>query len=242
MPGSDDNTGIRLNRFIASCGICSRRAADKLIEEGRITINGNTASMGDQVYPKDEVRYDGSIITPVREDIFIMFNKPKGITCTAAEDDPDNIIRFINFPERLFTIGRLDKDSTGLILLTNDGITANLLLRTEGSHEKEYVVAVDKPVTSEFIRDMSCGVELPELGKVTLPCKVKKTGDRTFRITLTQGLNRQIRRMCEAFGYRVVRLKRIRFANIELGDLETGKIKALSDRQIKELKSLVSDK
>jgi len=237
MPGSD----VRLNRFIASCGICSRRAADKLIEEGRITINGRIASMGDQVSPEDEVRYDGNIITPASQDIFIMFNKPKGVTCTAAEDDPDNIIRYINYPERLFTIGRLDKDSTGLILLTNDGITANLLLRTEGSHEKEYVVAVDKPITEDFIRGMSKGVELRELDRVTLPCKVKKTGDRTFRITLTQGLNRQIRRMCEVFGYRVVRLKRIRFANIELGDLETGKTRPLTKDQTDGLRSLVQD-
>lgn len=240
MSGSDNLDAVRINRYIASCGICSRRAADKLIEEGRIKVNGITADMGSKVNPGDEVRFDGNLITPAKTDVYIMLNKPRGITCTASADDPDNIICFVNYPERLFTIGRLDKESTGLILLTNDGITANLLLRTEGAHEKEYTVAVDKPVTDEFIKKMSSGVAIPDLDRTTLPCRVKRTGERTFNIILTQGLNRQIRRMCEELGYRVVRLKRIRFANIELGDLETGKIRKLTDKEISGLRSLAN--
>ena len=240
MPGSDNPSSepVRINRYIASCGICSRRAADKLIEEGRITINGKTADMGSRVAPSDEVAFDGKVIKPNTSDIFIMLNKPRGITCTASPDDPDNIIDYIGYPERLFTIGRLDKESTGLILLTNDGITANLLLRAEGAHEKEYLVAVDKPLTDDFISKMGSGIYLPDLDRTTLPCKVKKTGERTFKIILTQGLNRQIRRMCEETGYRVVRLKRIRFANISLGDLETGKTRKLTEKEIGELKDL----
>ncbi|MBO4578592.1 MAG: pseudouridine synthase [Clostridiales bacterium] len=239
MPGSDNSEGpVRINRYIASCGICSRRAADKLIEEGRININGRTAVMGDTVGPDDTVTYDNEVITPAKKEIYIMLNKPRGITCTASPDDPDNIIDYLGYPERLFTIGRLDKESTGLILLTNDGITANKLLRAEGRHEKEYIVAVDKPVTEEFLLKMSSSIFLPELGKFTIPSEVMPNGERSFKIILTQGLNRQIRRMCEELGYHVVRLKRVRFANIVLGQLEAGQSRELTDIEIIRLKEI----
>ena len=220
MSGTD-NEGIRLNKYIASSGLCSRREADTLIEKGKVTINGVVAVQGTKV------------IRPDDDMIYIAFNKPLGVTCTTDKRDPSNIIDYIGFDERIFPVGRLDKNSSGLILLTNDGSIVNKLLRAENGHEKEYLVTVNRPYDKEFIKSMESGV--PVLGQLTLPCKLKPSGDKTFKIILHQGLNRQIRRMCEYLGYKVTRLKRIRFMNIMLGDLETGKWRYLTSNEKKEL-------
>lgn len=225
--------GVRLNKFIAESGVASRRAADRLVEEGRVTINGRTAVLGDKVSEGDTVAVDGKVLGGKRRDIVLAFNKPRGITCTSSQDDPDNIIDFIGYPERIYTVGRLDKDSEGLILLTNNGDLANLVMRSRAEHEKEYVVSVDRKVTDDFVRGMSSGV--PILGRVTKRCLVERTGDREFRIVLRQGLNRQIRRMCGHFGYTVVRLRRVRVMCVELGDLPVGRYRELTDAERSEL-------
>ena len=232
MSGTD-NEGIRLNKYIASSGLCSRREADTLIESGKVTINGETAVQGSKVMDGDVVLVNGMKVTPDDDMVYIAFNKPLGDTCTTDKRDPSNIIDYIGFDERIFPVGRLDKNSSGLILLTNDGSIVNKLLRAENGHEKEYLVTVNKPYDKNFIRSMESGV--PVLGQLTLPCKLKPSGDKTFKIILHQGLNRQIRRMCEYLGYKVTRLKRIRFMNITLGDLETGKWRYLTASEKKEL-------
>ena len=232
MSGTDTE-GIRLNKYIASSGLCSRREADTLIESGKVTVNGVTAVQGTKVMPGDEVLVNGRAVTPEDSMIYIAFNKPLGVTCTTDTRDPSNIIDYIGYEERIFPVGRLDKNSSGLILLTNDGAIVNKLLRAENGHEKEYLVTVNRPYDKAFLKTMSSGV--PVLGQLTLPCKMVPTGDKTFKITLHQGLNRQIRRMCEYLGYKVTRLKRIRFMNIELGDLETGKWRYLTAKEKKEL-------
>ena len=232
MSGTD-NEGIRLNKYIASSGLCSRREADTLIESGKVTINGEAAVQGSKVMDGDVVLVDGMKVTPDDDMIYIAFNKPLGVTCTTDKRDPSNIIDYIGFDERIFPVGRLDKNSSGLILLTNDGSIVNKLLRAENGHEKEYLVTVNRPYDKNFIRSMESGV--PVLGQLTLPCKLKPAGDKTFKIILHQGLNRQIRRMCEYLGYKVTRLKRIRFMNITLGDLETGKWRYLTSSEKKEL-------
>jgi len=232
MSGTDTE-GIRLNKYIASSGLCSRREADTLIESGKVTVNGITAVQGTKVMPGDEVLVNGRAVTPEDSMIYIAFNKPLGVTCTTDTRDPSNIIDYIGYEERIFPVGRLDKNSSGLILLTNDGAIVNKLLRAENGHEKEYLVTVNRPYDKAFLKTMSSGV--PVLGQLTLPCKMVPTGDKTFKITLHQGLNRQIRRMCEYLGYKVTRLKRIRFMNIELGDLETGKWRYLTAKEKKEL-------
>ena len=232
MSGTD-NEGIRLNKYIASSGLCSRREADTLIESGKVTINGEVAVQGSKVMDGDVVLVNGMKVTPDDDMIYIAFNKPLGVTCTTDKRDPSNIIDYIGFDERIFTVGRLDKNSSGLILLTNDGSIVNKLLRAENGHEKEYLVTVNRPYDKNFIRSMESGV--PVLGQLTLPCKLKPAGDKTFKIILHQGLNRQIRRMCEYLGYKVTRLKRIRFMNITLGDLETGKWRYLTSSEKKEL-------
>jgi len=232
MPGTDSES-IRLNKYIASSGLCSRREADTLIENGKVTINGIVALQGSKVNPGDIVEVSGRKISPDNEMIYIAFNKPLGITCTTDRRDPSNIIDYIGFDERIFPVGRLDKNSSGLILLTNDGSIVNKLLRAENGHEKEYLVTVNRPYDKDFIRSMESGV--PVLGQLTLPCKIKPSGDKSFRIILHQGLNRQIRRMCEYLGYKVTRLKRIRFMNIKLGDLEPGKWRYLTADEKKEL-------
>ncbi len=237
MPGTDPeiNTpeGIRLNKYIASSGICSRREADRLIESGKVKVNGLTADLGTRVKDGDSVEVDGKKITPEDDMIYIAFNKPLGITCTTDTRDPSNIIDYINFKERIFPIGRLDKNSSGLILLTNNGDIVNKLLRSENGHEKEYVVTLDRPYDKAFIKTMSTGV--PVLGRMTLPAEVFPVNAKTFRIILRQGMNRQIRRMCEYLGYKVTKLKRIRFINIELGGLELGKWRYLTADEKKEL-------
>ncbi|MBR1905123.1 MAG: pseudouridine synthase [Clostridiales bacterium] len=237
MSGSDPEKsapeGIRLNKYIASSGICSRREADKLIESGKVSVNGVVADLGTRVLEGDSVEVEGRSVTPEDSMIYIAFNKPLGITCTTDRRDPSNIIDYINFSERIFPIGRLDKNSSGLILLTNNGDIVNTLLRSENGHEKEYVVTIDRPYDKEFIKTMSTGV--PVLGRMTLPAEVIPVNAKTFRIILKQGMNRQIRRMCEYLGYKVTRLKRIRFMNIKLGDLETGKWRYLTAAEKKEL-------
>ena len=232
MSGTD-NEGIRLNKYIASSGLCSRREADSLIENGKVTINGNVAIQGIKVNEGDVVLVNGRKITPDDDMVYIAFNKPLGITCTTDKRDPSNIIDYIGFDDRIFPVGRLDKNSSGLILLTNDGSIVNKLLRAENGHEKEYLVTVNRPYDKNFIKTMESGV--PVLGQLTLPCKLKPVGDKTFKIILHQGLNRQIRRMCEYLGFKVTKLKRIRFMNINLGDLETGKWRYLTSSEKKEL-------
>jgi len=230
MPGTDNpSEGMRINRYVASSGLCSRREADRLIEERRVTINGITADNGMRVTANDEVRVDGNIIVPEDNKIYIALNKPLGITCTSDPTDEDNIIDYLGLPDRVFTIGRLDKNSSGLILLTNDGDIVNKLLRAENGHEKEYRVKVDRPIVDDFKAKMEGG--LPILGQITLPCEVTVTGSRSFTIILHQGLNRQIRRMCDHLGYRVVKLTRVRFMNIELGDLKPGEYRYHNNKE-----------
>lgn len=230
----------RINKFLSESGYCSRRAADRLIEEGRVTINGKVPEMGTKVQPGDQVEVDGKAINkPAEEFVYIAFNKPVGIVCTTdTKREPDNIIDFLNYPKRIFPIGRLDKPSEGLILLTNDGDIVNKILRARNNHEKEYIVTVDKPITKSFIQKMSDGV--PILDTVTRQCTVEPIDDRTFRIILTQGLNRQIRRMCEHFSYEVIRLKRIRIMNIQL-DTPEGEWRYLSEKEMDEMNSLLED-
>lgn len=235
MSGTDTS---RINKYIASSGLCSRREADRLIEEGRVTVNGIVAESGMQVCDADVVLVDGKNIIPETNDIYIAFNKPLGVTCTTDSRDPSNIIDYIGYPERIFPIGRLDKNSSGLILLTNDGSIVNTLLRAENNHEKEYQVTVDRPYDDKFVKEMQTGV--PVLGQITLPCKITRVSARVFKIILHQGLNRQIRRMCEYEGYKVVKLRRIRFMNINLGTLGTGQWRYLTAKEVNELKSAAS--
>ena len=225
--------GVRLNRFISEAGVASRRAADRMVEDGRVTINGRIAVLGDKVLDGDVVAVDGKPVSRKSADIVIAFNKPRGITCTSSPDDPDNVIGYIGYPERIYSIGRLDKDSEGLLLLTNNGDLANAVMRSRGEHEKEYVVTVDHDITDRFVRRMSEGVEI--LGRRTKRCEVEKLSDREFRIVLRQGLNRQIRRMCGSLGYTVVRLVRVRIMNIGLGDLPSGRYRALTEEERSEL-------
>lgn len=225
--------GVRLNRFISEAGVASRRAADRMVEDGRVTINGRIAVLGDKVLDGDVVAVDGKPLSRKSADIVIAFNKPRGITCTSSPDDPDNVIGYIGYPERIYSIGRLDKDSEGLLLLTNNGDLANAVMRSRGEHEKEYVVTVDHDITDRFVRRMSEGVEI--LGRRTKRCEVEKLSDREFRIVLRQGLNRQIRRMCGSLGYTVVRLVRVRIMNIGLGDLPSGRYRDLTEEERSEL-------
>jgi 23S rRNA pseudouridine2604 synthase len=232
MSGTESDS-IRINKYIASSGLCSRREADTLIENGKVTINGVIAVQGSKVNNGDIVEVNGQKITPEDDMVYIAFNKPLGITCTTDTRDPSNIIDYIGFEERIFPVGRLDKNSSGLIILTNDGSIVNKLLRAENGHEKEYLVTVNRPYDKEFINKMESGV--PVLGQLTLPCTLKPVNNKSFKITLHQGLNRQIRRMCEYLGYKVTKLKRIRFLNIILGDLEPGKWRYLTAKEKKEL-------
>jgi len=226
--------GVRLNKYISEAGVASRRAADRLVEEGRVTINGKPAVLGDRIYEDDIVAVDGKKITIEEEDIILVFNKPPGITCTSNPDDKDNVIDYIGYPKRIYSIGRLDKDSQGLLLMTNNGELANRIMRSRGEHEKEYIVTVDRTVTKEFVKGMSNGVPILE-DKVTKKCFVEKIDDNTFRIILKQGLNRQIRRMCEYFGYDVIKLERVRIMNIRLGKLKVGRYRNISREEREEL-------
>jgi 23S rRNA pseudouridine2604 synthase len=230
----------RINKYLSEVGYCSRRKADLLIDMGRVTINGVVPEMGTKVGPGDEVRVDGQLIESNDDKpVYIAFHKPVGIVCTTdTRVEPDNIIDYINYPSRIFPIGRLDKPSEGLILLTNDGDIVNKILRARNNHEKEYLVTVTRPLTGDFIREMSNG--LPILDTVTKKCFVEKTGRCHFRIILTQGLNRQIRRMCEYLGYTVVKLKRVRIMNIEL-DVPLGEWRDLTARELSDLNQLIAD-
>jgi 23S rRNA pseudouridine2604 synthase len=231
-------TALRINKFISETGYCSRREADKLVDSGRVTINGEAAQLGSQAELGDDVRVDGHRIGEQKRHVYIALHKPVGITCTTELHIKGNIVDFVGHKERIFPIGRLDKDSEGLILLTNDGDVVNPILRSEGKHEKEYLVTVDKPVTDAFLKGMASGVHI--LGSMTLPCVVTRVTDRVFRIILTEGRNRQIRRMCEAFGYHVRKLQRQRIMNIKLGGLQVGKWRDLSEEEKKELFGILS--
>jgi 23S rRNA pseudouridine2604 synthase len=224
---------VRLNKFLSESGACSRREADEYIAEGRVTVNGVPAALGTQVSEGDDVRLDGDQVGQARKKVkpvYIALNKPVGITCTTERHVAGNIVDFVNHPERVFPIGRLDKDSEGLILLTNDGDIVNEVLRAEHNHEKQYVVAVDRAITPEFIEQMSAGVRLSDA--TTKRCKVTRVGPKVFDIVLTQGLNRQIRRMCEALGYTVEALQRVRIMHIRLGELPLGRWRQLTPQEI----------
>ncbi|MEF1255745.1 MULTISPECIES: 23S rRNA pseudouridine(2604) synthase RluF [unclassified Vibrio] len=234
------DTGKRLNKFISETGFCSRREADRLIEQGRVTINGLVPEMGTKVQSGDDVRVDDKPISAtVDKPIYIALNKPTGITCTTERDIPGNIVDFVGHKKRIFPIGRLDKPSDGLIFLTNDGDIVNKILRAGNNHEKEYVVRVDKPISDDFINKMSSGVNI--LDTVTLPCKVVRETKYSFRIVLTQGLNRQIRRMCEALGYEVFKLRRVRIMNISLDGIPNGQWRYLTDAEVSEILAMCED-
>lgn len=228
---------MRINKFLAETGIVSRRGADKWIEEGRVTINGELATVGSKVEDGDHVCVDGKPVQKVEQLVYIALNKPVGITSTTEKHIQGNVVDFVNHPLRIFHIGRLDKDSEGLLLLTNDGDIVNEILRAENHHEKEYVVQVDKPITEQFLKKMAAGVEI--LDTKTLPCRVEKVSNYVFKIILEQGLNRQIRRMCSALGYSVKRLQRIRIMNIHLGNLKVGQWRDLTEKERTELFKLL---
>lgn len=224
---------MRINKFLSEAGIVSRRGADKWISEGKVTINGKVAELGSQVEAGDDVRVEGKPIVVEQPLVYLVLNKPVGITSTTERHIKGNIVDYVNHPLRIFHIGRLDKDSDGLILLTNDGDIVNEILRAEKGHEKEYIVTVNEKITDTFLEKMAAGVKI--LGTTTLPCKVKKIGPNTFNITLTQGLNRQIRRMCSALGFTVKRLQRIRIMNITIDGLAIGEWRELTETERKEL-------
>lgn len=229
----EENKGIRLNKYISDAGHCSRREADRWIEEGRVYIDGRKGSLGDRVLPGMKVTIQGERVKAQSKNVYIVLNKPVGIVCTTDKREPMNVVDFVDHDRRIYPIGRLDKDSEGLLLMTSDGDIVNRILRSAGKHEKEYQVTVDKPITTEFLQKMASGVKI--LGTTTLPCQIKKTGEKAFTIILTQGLNRQIRRMCETLGYRVKTLKRVRIMNIHLGNLKLGQWRNLTPFEMKEL-------
>lgn len=231
---------MRINKYLSSAGIVSRRGADKWIEDGRITINGELAELGSRVNDSDDVRADGKPVKVEEQLVYIALNKPVGITSTTEQHIEGNVVDFVNHPLRIFHIGRLDKDSHGLLLLTNDGDIVNEILREEHGHEKEYVVTVDKPLTQQFIDKMESGVDI--LDTTTKPCKVKQLGPRKFNMTLTQGLNRQIRRMCSALGYQVKGLQRTRILNVHLDNLPNGKWRDLTKEELTEMFTLMNYK
>lgn len=237
---------IRLNKYLSEAGVCSRREADRLIESGIVTVDGKTAAPGMKVEDGQEVRVGKKVVKSKTEKTVLAVYKPAGIVCTEDKREKKNIIRFLNYPVRITYAGRLDKDSEGLLIMTNDGDLINGMMRARYAHEKEYKVRVNKEVTSEFIEKMSRGVHIRDkeknLDAVTRPCTVKKTGKYTFSIILTQGLNRQIRRMCEALGYKVDVLKRIRIMNVELGDLKPGQVRELTEQELKELYGTVKER
>ncbi len=235
---SEPTPGVRLNKYISDTGHCSRREADKLIEEGRVEINGHPAGLGVRIVDGDVVTINGKRVGEKKAPLYIVLNKPVGITCTTELHIPGNIISFIKHKERIFPIGRLDKPSEGLILLTNDGDIVNKILRAGNQHEKEYIVSVHKPITDDFIQKMSNGVKI--LDTVTKKCKVYREGKNVFRIILVQGLNRQIRRMCETLGYEVLTLKRIRIMNITLEGLRIGQWRDLTSKEVDDITQMVS--
>ena len=225
-----ENQGKRLNKFVADSGYCSRREADRLIVEGRVQVDGRPGALGDRVLPGMRVTVDGQSLSGRGEKVYIALNKPAGVVCTTDPREPMNVVDYLDYPIRIFPVGRLDKDSEGLLLMTSDDEIINRILRAAGGHEKEYEVEIDRPVTKDFVEKMSAGV--PILDTVTLPCRVRRTGERSFNIILVQGLNRQIRRMCEALGCNVVRLRRIRIMNIRRGAMRPGQWRELSEEEL----------
>ena len=230
---------VRLNKYMSDAGFCSRREADRLIEEGKVFVDGEKAVTGMRVMPGQVITACGQTISPEEDLVLIAVNKPRGIVCTTdRKREKQNIVDFVGYPSRIYPVGRLDKDSEGLILMTNDGSLVNHILKARTFHEKEYIVKVNRPVTEAFLAGMSAGVPVPE--GVTRPCRVRKIDEHTFDIILTQGLNRQIRHMCEYFDYRVTQLKRIRIMNIRLGELKTGKWRHVTPEEIRELKNMIA--
>ncbi|MBO4903688.1 MAG: pseudouridine synthase [Lachnospiraceae bacterium] len=227
--------GIRINRYLAESGVCSRRGADKLVESGCVQINGVAAVNGSKVYPSDEVTVGGKKLSGPDRKVYLAFYKPAGIVCTAEKSEENNIMDYIDYPVRVTYCGRLDKDSEGLLLLSNDGDLMQQLMRSANGHEREYLVRVNKPLTDDFISSMEKGVFLPELNETTKKCRIRKISDVTFTITLTQGLNRQIRRMCRVFDYHVRFLKRVRIENIQLGDMDPGAYRELEKDELAQL-------
>ena len=225
--------GKRLNKFIADSGYCSRREADRLITEGRVLLDGRPGALGDRVLEGMSVTVDGKALTGESDKRYILLYKPRGIVCTADPREPMNVVDYLGLPYRIFPVGRLDKDSEGLLLLTSDGEIVNRLLRAAGGHEKEYEVTIDRPVTADFLKKMMAGV--PILDTVTLPCRARRTGERSFNIILVQGLNRQIRRMCEALGANVTHLRRVRIMNLRLGRLQPGQWRELTPEELGKL-------
>ena len=238
VPEQKEN-GVRINKYLGDAGVCSRREADKFIEQGKVTIDGVVAEMGSRVFPGQKVSFNGRELKKQEEQVLIAFYKPVGIVCTTDTREPDNVIDFLNYGKRIYPIGRLDKDSEGLLLLTNDGDIVNKILRAGNHHEKEYLVTVNKPLTPEFLKGMAGGV--PILGTVTKPCTIEQTGKCSFKIILTQGLNRQIRRMCEYFDYRVISLKRVRIMHIQLGHLKPGTYRNLSEGELERLQNVLKN-
>ena len=236
---------VRLNKYLSDAGVCSRREADRLIESGRVTVDGKMASPGTKVEPGQEVRIGKKVIKNHTEKIVLAVNKPAGIVCTEDKKEKKNIIRYLNYPVRVTYAGRLDKDSEGLLIMTNDGDLINGMMRARYGHEKEYKVTVNQPITDEFVYRMASGVRIIDREKkmdvITRPCKVEKIGKYTFSIILTQGLNRQIRRMCDALGYKVTRLVRVRIMNVKLGGLKTGAVRKLTEQELKELYEQVKE-
>lgn len=229
----EEKEEIRINKYLSEAGVCSRREADRYVTEGKVKIDGVVAQMGSKVSANSHVTFCDKPVKREEKLVLIAFNKPEGIVCTTDQNEPDNIINYINYGMRIYPIGRLDKDSEGLILLTNDGNIVNKILRAENKHEKEYIVTVNKEITADFLKNMATGV--PILDTVTNPCKVKQIDKYTFNIILTQGLNRQIRRMCEQLSYRVVNLRRIRIMNIQMGRLKIGDYRNVTEKEIEEL-------
>lgn len=234
-----EQEGIRINKYLSDAGVCSRREADRLVESGEVTVDGTNATIGTRVLAGQEVRVRGKLVGLTKKDdkVVLAFHKPRGVECTSDRSNPDNIIDYIHYNKRIYTIGRLDKNSSGLILLTNDGDLANKIAQAGENHEKEYLVRVDKPVTPEFLYRMANGV--PVLGRKTAPCKVQQIGECFFRIVLIQGMNRQIRRMCEYLEYKVVALKRVRVMNILLGELPSGQYREVTQKELAELKKML---
>ncbi len=241
MEEKNQQNGIRINKFLSEAGVCSRRAADREIEAGNVKIGERTAGPGDRVLPGETVFFCGKAVAAEEEEILIAFHKPRGIVCTAEKREKNNIIDYIKYPKRIYPMGRLDKDSEGLILLTNQGDLVNRMMRAGNYHEKEYMVTVDREVTDAFLQGMRNGVYLEELNVTTRPCQVEKRGKKQFAIILTQGYNRQIRRMCQVFGYRVTRLVRVRIMNIYLGDLKEGNWRDVTPREKRELYRSIRD-
>lgn len=232
----------RINKYLSAIGVCSRREADRLVEAGRILVNGELASLGTKVSDEDEIKIDGKLVASKNtEDVLIAFNKPVGLLCTTARDQGDNIVDFINYKTRIYPVGRLDKESCGLILLTNNGEMMDKLLRSSNHHEKEYIVSVDGKVDDAFLKKMRSGIYLEELDRTTNKCKVEKVDEHTFTIILTQGLNRQIRRMCKACNRKVTSLKRLRILNINLGDLKTGEYREITGKEKETLYKILDD-